>query len=98
MDAIEKQKLIISLIRDDLINSKLVNGLANLGLDAGMYSLYLSQTIFELMGFDDSLENEPLFERYLALLEQSKFISISESHDPLNTVAENIYQEMMARS
>lgn len=35
----DTDKLIISLIKDDLINSKLINGLIDLGMDAGAHYL-----------------------------------------------------------
>lgn len=43
--------IIISLIKDDLTNYRLVSGLEALGLDSDCYSLCLGETIFKLMGF-----------------------------------------------
>lgn len=58
-----KEKLILSLIKDDLINVKLVNGLNEAGLNADNYYLHLSDTIFKLMGFGDDEEAETIYER-----------------------------------
>ena len=46
------RSLIISLIKDDLIHAKLINGLMAIGLDATHYHLYLGETILQLMGMD----------------------------------------------
>lgn len=59
-----REKLILSLIKDDLINTKLIHGLNKLGLDSSKYSLNLINSIFELMEIEDNLENEHLFHFY----------------------------------
>ncbi|MBK7442040.1 MAG: hypothetical protein IPI65_11005 [Bacteroidetes bacterium] len=70
MKAKNKKKLILSLIKDDLINAKLVNGLNEIGLNADNYSLHLSDTIFNLMRFEDNEETETTFERYMELAKE----------------------------
>ncbi len=68
------KKLILSLIKDDLINSKLNIGLANLGLQPELYLLNLSDTIFVIMGIEDNKRNEALFEHYLDLRQKIEAI------------------------
>ena len=46
METLNKKELIISLIRDNLINLKLVSGLNHMGLIADDYYLHLGDTIF----------------------------------------------------
>jgi hypothetical protein len=53
MKKIDNKSLILSLIKDDLINTKLVSGIESLGIDAGLYLLGISDAIFVLMGIDD---------------------------------------------
>lgn len=48
----QNTSLVLSLIKDDLINNKLINGLNTLGLSAGDYHLHLSETILNLIGLD----------------------------------------------
>ena len=86
-----EKELILSLIKDDLINLKLVNGLEELGLTAGDYLLHLSTTIFKLMGIAETWANEFIYEQYLALSEQVKQIDISQNHNNLNALAEEMY-------
>jgi hypothetical protein len=79
MKAKNKKRLILSLIKDDLINAKLVNGLNVIGLNADNYFLHLSDTIFKIMGFDDNEETETIFVRYMELAKRVMFIDISQS-------------------
>jgi hypothetical protein len=97
MKAKNKKKLILSLIKDDLINAKLVNGLNEIGLNADNYFLHLSDTIFKLIGFEDNEETEIIFERYLELAKRALFIDISQSHKPMDDLALQIYTELLSR-
>ncbi|MFL9483001.1 hypothetical protein ACI6Q2_09520 [Chitinophagaceae bacterium LWZ2-11] len=90
-----QKELIISLIKDDLINTKLVVGLNALGLQANDYSLQLSSTIFELMGFEDNEETELIFERYLSLSKNILEIDTSESRNRLSALALLIYSQLL---
>ena len=97
MKAKEQKKLILSLIRDDLINCKLVNGLNEIGLHAENYFLHLSSTIFHLMGYKDDAYGEAVYEHYLMLTKRTRHIDISESHATLNDLVKEIYHELLLR-
>lgn len=66
-------QLIISLIRDDLTNTQLINALNSLGLDASNYHLHLTEVIFQLVGFPKSDLNDELYDRYFRLMESKTF-------------------------
>jgi hypothetical protein len=85
-------KLIISLIKDDLINSKLVNSLSQIGLNASDYHLHLSNTIFKLMGFNNDQRSDQVFALYLELSKKAIQINISESPAALDDLALEIFQ------
>jgi len=91
MNAKKKEKLIRALIKDDLINCKLVNSLNEAGLNADNYLLHLSTTIFGLMGIKTNLENEAVFTQYLLLTEKVKYIDISKGHHVLDGLVGEIY-------
>lgn len=93
----KEKKLILSLIKDDLINSKLVNGLNELGLNADNYFLHLKDTVFKLMGFEDDEESEQIFERYMELSKRAMFVDISQSNKSLDDLALQIYIELSTR-
>ncbi|MBA3704370.1 MAG: hypothetical protein H0W84_00275 [Bacteroidetes bacterium] len=86
-----QENLIISLIKDNLINTRLVNGLDKLGLDASNYSLNLSDTIFKLMEIDE----EELFERYLGWCEEATKRDIFKHPELLEIYATEIYRKLM---
>lgn len=90
----EKKELIISLIKDDLVNDKLVNGLIDIGLNPGDYFLHLSETIFKLMGFEDNMMTDEIFNHYLRLSQKAKHIDISNSNGQLEALANEIYNEL----
>lgn len=96
MKATFKRNLIISLIKDDLINTKLINGLIDLGLDASCYYLNLNNTIFQLMGFRLSQRTDELYKKYLDQAQQQiQNLDISQSNITLDTPAIVIYQWLL---
>jgi hypothetical protein len=95
MNTINKEKLILSLIKDDLINICLIQKLEGIGLYTDCYSLHLSTTIFELMGFEDNKETEEIYERYLELSEKAALIDITESNKEMEKLAREIYEELI---
>lgn len=91
MGKIHKKKLVLSLIKDDLINSKLLRGLNKVGLDADHYCLFLSGTIFDLMGYKNNESSDEIFSEYIKLTEQSDKIDIKETPNTLDGLANEIY-------
>lgn len=92
-----KKFLIITLIKDDLISTKLVEGLNNLGLNAMDYHLHLSETIFELMNIQHDENTEGIFEYYLAELKKAKRFNINGSQQAFDALALSIYNELERR-
>ena len=94
---LQHEKLIISLIKDDLINYKLVHSLNDLGLNAYTYFLHLSESIFELMGFDESKRSDALFERYTKRLSAVKAINLAAQNNALEKLAKEIYNDLLTK-
>jgi hypothetical protein len=90
----KKKELILSLIKDDLINTKLVHGLNETGLNAEHYYLHLGETIFKLMGFKDNEVTEEVFRYYMQTTKKAKYLDISVSHKPMEEFALQIYREL----
>lgn len=97
MTIINDKKLILSLIKDDLIHTKLVNGLFEIGLNADSFFLHLTDTIFKLMGYEDNEESEVILERYMELAKRASFIDSTQSNKPLDDLALQIYIELASR-
>jgi hypothetical protein len=96
MNAINKEKLILSLIKDDLINTCLIQKLQRMGLYSDCYSLHLSTTIFELMGFEDNKETDEMYERYLEMCEKAMLVDITESNRGMERLAREIYEDLLS--
>jgi hypothetical protein len=91
------KKLILSLIKDDLINSKLNIGLSNLGLQPELYLLGLSDTVFMLLDIKDNERGEALFEHYLELRQKVEAIDFTKSYDCLDSLALEIYNALLEK-
>lgn len=87
-----KRKLMIAIIKDDLISWKLIYSLNELGLEADRYSLYASETLMKLMKIKTSNPRwEEIHEGYMNMTEQVKQINIHRSARMLDALAEEIY-------
>lgn len=96
METLDKKDLVIRLIKDNLINLKLVYGLNHLGLIADDYHLNLGDTIFKLLGFEASEQSDLIFETvFMGNSEKITQISISGSVDELNLLSMEIYRELI---
>ncbi len=99
MKAIDEKKLTISLIKDDMINYKLVSALQSLGLDSLDYFVHLSTTIFTLMGFDNSEQlSDDVYQIYLQKIKRVKKMDIKKSHASLDALALEIYLMLESKS
>jgi hypothetical protein len=81
------EKIIKSLIKDELINTKLILGLNELGLDAGLYQLHLSQTILNLIGIKIG---DSEFEKFDLYFDEVNKINIEDTKK-LNKLTDKIY-------
>lgn len=96
METLTQEQLVIRLIRDHLISTKLVSGLNDLGLIADDYNLYLGDTIFLLMGFKNCRKGDEIFETILlGNSEKVKKINFSSDTEDLDKLSEEIYCELV---
>lgn len=90
----ETKEIILSLIKDLLLFTKLTNGLARIGWEADEYHLHLADTIFTLMHFKENKHTEKVFEeftRWLALVDP---IDIKYSPYKVDELALFIYTQL----
>lgn len=93
-----KKSLILSLIKDDLVNSKLIYSLNNIGLAADDYNLHASTTIMNLMKIETTPARwEEIHDEYLDKTKKVLYIDIQESPRLLQTLAEEIYNFLKLR-
>ena len=93
--SLSEKDLLMTLLRDHLVSYRLVQGLSNIGLDPLHYNLNLGDTIFTLMGFGNSTEEEKLFEEFLNWSEKALVIEFTINEDEeLNELCRNIYRKL----
>lgn len=88
-----QKEIIVSLIKDDLIYTRLVYGLENLGLNADNYSLHLNETIFQLVGI--RTDNEEFFEEYINECRAILNMDIFKYPELLNNMAFSLYNKLV---
>ena len=91
----DNEKTTKALIKDNLINAKLVSGLNALGLNADDYLLHLPETIFTLMEFKTNLQREILFDQYFLLSNKVEQIDIIKFPELLNELVSEIYDRLL---
>ncbi len=96
MQPFPQQQLLLSLIKDDLIHHKLVHGLIDMGLDASPFFINLGHTVFELMGFEDSLANDEVFEHYQELCRAVRCIDMQQPYPALDLLSVDIYGKLQS--
>ena len=92
-----QEKLILSLIKDDLINMRLVYGLEDLGLGADDYYLHLKETILDLMGFTQTQRNDDMYAQFMDRMWAVRCLSIEQGHHVLDALAREIYVWLRAQ-
>lgn len=90
----DQKKLILSLIKDDLIHLKILYSLEKLGFYSDCYCLHLSSTVFELMGYKSSKKSDKMFNKYLKLSEKVLLVDITDSNRQMEKLALEIYEEV----
>jgi hypothetical protein len=85
----KKKKLIIMLIKDHLIVTRLVEGLQHLGLQSD-YSIHASEIVFKLMGISD--DQEDLFEEFLEWCKEAAKLDLYKYPKYLDNASRSIYK------
>lgn len=95
MEPAKQKQLVKSLIKDDLINNKLIMGLTATGLQAENFSLYLSGTIFGLLGYKDNKFAEKVYFGYVARTKKACEIDNSSNNDGFDSLVNEIYDYLI---
>ena len=92
----DQKELIITLIKDHLVNTRLIQGLQSLGFYSDSYHLHLSDLIFKLIGIGD--EQEELFEVYLNWCTKISQTEVFKDAKLLEHYAEEIYAVLLGEA
>ncbi len=85
------ESIIINLIKQDLINWKMINLLQNMQVRADDYQLDISSIIFEMMNLDNRENIDEIFEKYVELSKPVLKLSVNLSNRKIDLLASKIY-------
>ena len=92
MSKFKKKDLVLTMIKDDLTNWKMVHAFNALGFQADEYALHASATIIKLMRIQATgIKWEALHDEYLEKTHKVEQIDILETPHLLRALAEEIY-------
>lgn len=89
----DKKILIIQLLKDNLINTRLLNGLQRLGFGTEMYFLSLPDLVLEIM--EITLDDDFELGTYIQLFDKVDEIDIEDKIE-LEALALEIYDHLMS--
>lgn len=90
------EEIIIRLLKDHLVQTRLLHGLGQLGLCPDNYYLHLSDTIFKMMGISD--ECDELFQVYLDWCTKMSQTEVFSDQRLLDDYAREIYAVLLVES
>lgn len=91
-----QQEIIIRLLKDHLVQTRLLHGLEKLGLCPDNYYLHLSDTIFKIMGISD--EDDELFQVYLDWCTKMSQTEVFSDQQLLEDYAREIYAVLLGEA
>jgi hypothetical protein len=71
-----KRRQILTLIENELTNSKLIFTLQNIGIEAGGYFTDTSDVVFVLIGIRKENRTEDLYKKYFDLIKQVQYLDL----------------------
>jgi len=91
----KNKDIILSLIKDDLTNTQLIDGLNTLGLDAGKYYLNISESFFALMDFGNYDQETKLYNDYFDFAEKAVATNLLKTQEQLEAIALEVYNKLL---
>ncbi|WP_300667002.1 hypothetical protein [Fluviicola sp.] len=95
---IENQKIfncnrviVINLIKQDLVNWKMINLLQRMQIRADDYQLNIDSVIFEIMDLDNRENVDEIFEKYVEMSKPMLKLTIGQSNRKIDALAVKIY-------
>ena len=85
------ETIIINLIKQDLINWKMINLFQKMQVRADDYQLDISSIIFEIMDLENRKDVDEIFEKYMELSKPVLRLSASLSNRKIDVLASKIY-------
>lgn len=85
------RETITNLIKQDLLNWKMINSLQKMQVYADDYQLDIGSIIFEMMDLENRKDVDEIFEKYVELSKPVLKLSASHSNRKIDVLASKIY-------
>ncbi len=85
------KSIIINLIKQDLINWKMINLLQKMQVRADDYQLDIGSIIFEIMNLDGRENVDEIFEKYMEMSRPILKLIVGQSNRKIDVLASKIY-------
>lgn len=83
--------IIINLIKQDLINWKMINLLQKMQIRADDYQLDIGYIIFEIMDLNNRKDGDELFDKYVEMSRPILKVTTNQSNRKIDLLASKIY-------
>ena len=83
--------IVTNLIKQDLINWKMINLLQNMQVRADDYQLDIGSIIFEMMNLNDREDVDEIFEKYVEMSRPILKLIVGQSNKKIDLLAAKIY-------
>ena len=83
--------IVTNLIKQDLINWKMIHSLQKVQVRADDYQLDIGSIIFEMMNLENRKDVDEIFEKYMELSKPILKLSVSQSNRKIDVLASKIY-------
>lgn len=84
--------LVINLIKQDLINWKMISLLQKIQIQADDYQLDIGSIIFEIMKLNNRKDVDELFEKYVEMSKPILKLTANQSNRKIDLLASKIYE------
>jgi hypothetical protein len=91
------RQLLLSLLKAELKNTKLVRGLESIGMNPDDFYLGISSEILKLAGFQKEEIDEELYDFYFEELDHHCQLEYMEFRQKLDSLAEELLKELEKR-
>lgn len=95
MENISKHRLIITLIKAELKNNKLIQGLREAGMEAEDFYVDLGTTILSLIGFKEEELEDEVYDFYDQAIDDLVKTHLNSFNEKLNYLSLDFYNQLL---
>lgn len=91
----KNSELVLRLIESDIVHSKLINTLNDIGIDSNHYLTDVSEVVFELVGVNIKFRTDRLYKKYFYMIDRGRKIDIVNGKEDLKMYSKEIFDYLL---